>query len=302
MACNKLREISKEKNKKPFHMRVDFWGPHEPYFPSREFAELYNPKEIPEIPSFHDDLKNKPTFYKKDMSKILSKNNDLIIPNPLPWSEWQKVLALNYGEQSLIDAAGGLILDTLKELNMEEETIVIWASDHGDALACHGGHFDKDSYMPQEMLRVPLAIRYPKIIPQGKKSTALVSNVDYAPTFLEFAGTKFDNSIEGKSLVPLLTQDDVPWRDDLFIETHGHFTTIVSRSIIFDQYKYTWNEGYMDELYDLKEDPFELKNLVYDKTYTNILKEMKNRLNKWRENLNDNITMIMINGKKLKRS
>ncbi|MEJ2250348.1 MAG: sulfatase-like hydrolase/transferase [Candidatus Lokiarchaeota archaeon] len=209
---------------------------------------------------------------------------------------------MNYGEQSLIDAAGGLILDTLKELNMEEETIVIWASDHGDALACHGGHFDKDSYMPQEMLRVPLAIRYPKIIPQGKKSTALVSNVDYAPTFLEFAGTKFDNSIEGKSLVPLLTQDDVPWRDDLFIETHGHFTTIVSRSIIFDQYKYTWNEGYMDELYDLKEDPFELKNLVYDKTYTNILKEMKNRLNKWRENLNDNITMIMINGKKLKRS
>jgi arylsulfatase A-like enzyme len=304
MACDKLKEFAKNENGKPFHMRIDFWGPHEPYFPSREFADLYNPKDIPEIPSFKDDLKDKPSFYKKDMSRLLTKgnkNNEILIPNPLPWSEWQKVLALNYGEQSLIDAAGGLILDTLEELGMEENTVVIWTSDHGDALACHGGHFDKDSYMPQEMIRVPLAIRYPKIISSGRKSDALVSNIDFAPTFLEFANTKFKNPVDGSSLFPLLNGNEERWREDLFIESHGHFTTILSRSIIYNNFKYTWNANYIDELYDLDNDPFELNNLINENDYVVIKSEMQARLKKWRKKTRDNITLEMIKGKKLKK-
>ncbi len=301
LACRKLRKIAESDDGQPFHMRIDFWGPHEPYFAPQEYVDKYDPRKIPEHPNFRDDLKDKPEIYKKDTSHILTEDNELIFPNPLPWEEWQKVLAINYAEQTLIDEAGGMILDTLEELGLADNTVVIWAADHGDAVGCHGGHFDKDSYMPQEVLRVPLAIRCPNLIPPGT-CDKLVSNIDYPATFLDLANTSFGNSIDGKSLVPLLTQDkDIKWREDLFIETHGHFTTILGRAVVTDRYKYIYNENYMDELYDLQEDPWELNNLIYNEDYKEILQDMKDRLKKWRDKTNDDVTFSMIKGRRLER-
>jgi len=301
LACDKLREIANNENGEPFHMRIDFWGPHEPYFASQEYIDMYDPTEIPEHPNFRDDLKDKPEIYKKDTSGILSKDKNLIQPNPLPWSEWQKVLAINYAEQTMIDEAAGIVLDTLEELGLAENTVVIWAADHGDAVGCHGGHFDKDAYMPQEVIRVPLAIRGPNLITPGA-CDKLVSNIDYPATFLDIAGTSFDNPVDGESVLPLLTQDDnVEWRDDLFIETHGHFTTIVGRAVVTNRYKYIWNENYMDELYDLQEDPWELTNLINHEEYGDILDDMKQRLKRWREKTDDNVRFDMIRGRKLER-
>jgi arylsulfatase A-like enzyme len=301
LACDKLREIAKDANKIPFHMRIDFWGPHQPYFSTQEYYNMYNPEEIPEHPNFRDDLKNKPEFYKMNTSHLLGKDKELKRPNPLPWSEWQKVLALNYAGQTLIDAAGGMILDTLEELGLNDNTAVMWAADHGDAVACHGGHFDKDSYMPQEMLRVPFVIRYPELIPAGQKCDKFICNIDYAPTFLDLAGTSFSNPIDGQSFLPLCTEKNVKWRKDLFIETHGHFTPILGRLILYDRYKYIYNEGYMDELYDLKEDPYELNNLINVDDFKNIIDDMKKRLKKWREKTKDDITFNMIKRKRIRR-
>ncbi len=301
LACDKLREIATDENGEPFHMRVDFWGPHEPYFAPQEYVGKYDPTKIPEHPNFRDDLKDKPEIYKKDTSHILTKNKELIHPNPMPWSEWQKVLAINYAEQTLIDEAGGMILDTLEELGLADNTVVIWAADHGDAVACHGGHFDKDAYMPQEVLRVPLTIRCPNLF-SPKTCGKLVSNIDYAATILDIAGISFNVPGDGESLLPLCKQEeDVKWRDDLFIETHGHFTTIVGRAIVTNRYKYIWNENYMDELYNLEEDPWELTNLINNEEYKDILDDMKARLKRWREKTNDDVTFDMIRGRKLDR-
>ena len=114
-------------------------------------------------------MNNKPEIYKLSHHYPISKNGKLIYPNPLPWTEWQKVLAYNYAQQTLIDEAGGLVLDTLEELGLMDNTMIIWASDHGDAVGCHGGHFDKDSFMPQEMIRVAQVICYPDHFPKGEK-------------------------------------------------------------------------------------------------------------------------------------
>ncbi|MEM8863407.1 MAG: sulfatase-like hydrolase/transferase, partial [Chloroflexota bacterium] len=90
-----------------------------------------------------------------------------------PWSEWQKMLALCYAQITLVDEAGGRILAKLDELGLAENTLVIWTADHGDALACHGGHFNKRCYLPEEVMRVPLAIRWPgkRLIPLLATST-----------------------------------------------------------------------------------------------------------------------------------
>ncbi len=294
LACDKLTQISTSGIKQPFHLRVDFWGPHQPYFASQEYLDLYDPESILEYPNFRDDLKNKPAIYRWEFNLPLNDKGKIIYPNPLPWPEWQKILALNYAQQTLIDEAGGLILKTLDDLGFADNTLVVWTADHGDAVACHGGHFDKNFYMPEEMVHIPMVIKYPNKIPAGLLIDELVSNLDLPPTFLDVAGTGFDDSIDGQSLLPLSTQKDIDWRDDLMCQTHGHAGKHLGRLIVTDRYKYVWNDDDMDELYDLKDDPYELSNLMDNKDNTDILEDMKTRLGNWREKTNDRVDRRML--------
>ncbi len=293
LACEKLWEIARSDNSQPFHLRVDFWGPHQPYYITPEFYELYDPKEIPLYPNFRDDLENKPEVYKHDINYPTTFRGKLIYPNPLPWSTWQKVLAFHYGQISMVDQAGGLILQTLEETGLSENTAVIWTTDHGDGVACHGGHFDKDSYMPEEMVRIPMTMRFPDKIEAGIQSDKFVSNLDIGPTILDFAGTQFDKKVHGKSLLPLSKQEKGDWREDLMVETHGHVHVHLGRLIVHDNYKYVYNERDMDELYNLEEDPFELQNLINDSNHSEILSDLKNRLMNWRKTTGDTMTRKM---------
>ena len=294
LACEKLKDIAKSGNQEPFHIRVDFWGPHQPFFATQEFLDKYPPESIPELPSFRDNLMNKPKLYKSEYNFPLHKFGTLIHPNPLPWSEWQKVLAINYAQQTLIDEAGSLILDALDNLGFTDNTLVIWSTDHGDALGCHGGHFDKDAYLPEEMMRIPMAARYPGVISAGQKSEKLVSNIDLPLTFLDAAGISFSNAVHGKSFLPICANKDDEWRDDLMCETNGHMNIHIGRMVVTDRYKYIFNERDKDELYDLKEDPFELKNLIDDQKYAEILIDMNSRLERWRQKTNDTMTRKII--------
>ncbi|MHA1255788.1 MAG: sulfatase-like hydrolase/transferase [Promethearchaeota archaeon] len=300
LACEKLKDFAKSGNQEPFHIRVDFWGPHQPFFATQEFLDKYPPENIPELPSFRDDLINKPKLYKSEHNFPLHKGGSIVHPNPLPWSEWQKVLAINYAQQTLIDEAGGLILDALDNLGFSDNTLVIWSTDHGDAVGCHGGHFDKDAYLPEEMMRIPMAARYPGVISAGQKSEKLVSNIDLPLTFLDAAGISFSNAVHGQSFLPICANKDDKWRDDLMCETNGHFNIHIGRMIVTDQYKYIFNDRDNDELYDLKEDPFELKNLIDDQKYAEVLINMKNRLEKWRQKTDDKMTRKIIRNDRIR--
>lgn len=288
LACEQLRQLASEKDGKPFSLRVDFWGPHQPYFPTQRFADQYNPSDIPEYPSFKDDLSDKPAVYRRGNScPFNDAKGNIIHPNPIPWSEWQRALALCYAHITMVDAAGGLILNTLDELGLTDNTLVIWTSDHGDALACHGGRFDKASYMPEEVLRVPFAMRFPGVIAPGQVRSELVSTVDIAPTILDAAGTRFDEPVDGESLLPVATSEGAPWRESLMCETHGHFEKHFGRAVIEANYKYIFNQGQTDELYDLLADPYEMTNLINSPVHQNTLKAMKSRLAQWQEKTGD---------------
>jgi arylsulfatase A-like enzyme len=292
LACERLRVLAEARDGRPFALRVDFWGPHQPYFPTQEFANLYEPGEIPEYGSFHDDLANKPEIYRSENNVPLSRDGKLIVPNPLPWSEWQKVLARCYAQVTLVDKAGGMILDTLDELGLADNTLVVWTTDHGDALACHGGHFDKRSYMPEEMVRIPMAIRFPGRIAPAQKSNRLVSNLDVAPSLLDAAGTGFRAEVHGRSLLPLCTGEATHWREDLMSETHGHGENHLGRAVVTDRYKYVANQGQMDELYRLESDPCELVSLVDDPRYDGVVADMRARLSQWQRRTEDTATVL----------
>lgn len=288
LACDKLRELAGDGSHRPFALRVDFWAPHQPYFPTQEYADLYDPTEIPEYPSFRDDLSTKPAIYRYETNAPLcDAEKRLIHPNPLPWSEWQKTIALSYAQTTLVDDAGGRILDALDELGLAGNTLVIWTTDHGDSLACHGGHFDKDSYMPEEMVRVPMALRMPGRVPPGQRSEALVSNIDVGPTMLDAAGLSFASEVHGRSILPLAAGEADNWRDDLMCETHGHCQRHIGRLVVTDRYKYVANKGDMDELYDLSADPYEMTNLVDDPALSDVLADMRTRLAAWQAKTGD---------------
>lgn len=289
LACDQLEKIAQSGDNRPFALRVDFWGPHHPYFPTQEFADMYDSKDIPEYPSFSENVfdNKKPEVYQMETNGGISEHDRLIYPNPVPWEVWQKDLALEYAQTTLIDEAGGMILDKLKELGLDDNTLIIWTTDHGDAIASHGGHFDKDCYMPEEMLRVPMAMKYQGVIPFGQVSNELVSNLDVAQTMLDAAGAAFTTPVDGISLMPVASGRERNVREYVVSETYGHKYPHLGRALMTQRYKYVYNEGQIEELYDLAVDPYELRNLYDEPEYQELKADMREKLIEWGEKYND---------------
>ena len=272
LACEKLREFAAADQ--PFSLVVSLWGPHQPYYPSADYADLVDPSDIPEYPSFRDDLSGSPLrhqFHKEISHRSSQAWSD--------WSTWQEILARCYAQGHQTDAAIGNVLDTLDELSLAENTIVIWLADHGDAVASHGGLWDKSSTFIEEVARVPMAIRWPAGIEPGQRTDQLVSNMDATATMLDAAGIDAPDTMHSRSLLPLCgTADDADWSDELICEHVGHGHLFPQRMILHDRYKYVFSLHDMNELYDLQEDPFEVNNLVHDRQYADIIADMKQRL------------------------
>lgn len=286
LACEKLEEVASSGQDAPFHLRVDFWGPHQPYWATQEYLDLYDPDKIPEYPSFNDDMADKPNIYKK---KNLMARRGFMYPKKAPWSFWQQILRYEYAQQSMIDAAGGKIIDKVKELGLEDNTIIIWSADHGDTVGTHGGLFDKDAFMSEEVVRIPLAMKLSPGNEQTRIIDDVINNLDIPVTILEIAGTRFNHDVHGQSLLPLLTGEDTREESDTMSETHGHFHKHLARMIVNPRYKYIWNAKDIDELYDLEHDPYEMMNLINDDDHSEVLKEMQERLRYWRDKTEDRV-------------
>ncbi|MCY4062568.1 MAG: sulfatase-like hydrolase/transferase [Chloroflexi bacterium] len=290
LACEQLEALAAADDREPFHLRVDFWGPHQPFFPTQEFADLYDPEDIPVYGNFADSLAGKPEIYWNDPhDNLTDENGRLATPSNLSWGEWQRIIARAYAHITMVDAAGGLVLDKLDELGLADNTLVIWTADHGDAIGSHGGRFDKGSYLTEEVLRVPLAMRYPGHISAGQASDALVCGTDLAPTILDAAGTSFARTIDGESLLPLAAGSTAKSRSSLLVETYGHgFGTIeLGRAIIRDQYKLIAWQNHDGEFYDLDADPYELTNLFHDPAHQNAVADLEADLEQWLRDTND---------------
>lgn len=290
MACEQLEALAAAEGDQPFHLRLDFWGPHQPFFPTREFADLYDPEDIPVYGNFADTLAGKPELYWRDPhDRLTDENGRFAVPSSLDWGDWQRIIARAYAHITMVDAAGGLVLDKLEELGMAEDTLVIWTADHGDALGSHGGRFDKGSYLTEEVLRVPLALRYPGRIAPGRVTDALACGTDIAPTILDAAATAFERPVDGESLLPLACGEDVAGRESLLVESYGHgFGTIeLARALIMDRYKLVAWQNHENELYDLEDDPYELVNLYTSGQRRETVGELEAELQAWLERTGD---------------
>lgn len=278
MASEWLKERAEDGE--PFVLRVDTWGPHQPYLVAEEFSDIINPKDIPEYPNFCNDFADRPDYHKRDRDEWRNKTGFT------KWEEWQPIVARAYEHFSQNDSALEKVLDTLERTGLDKNTIVIYTADHGDILASNGGLFDKDSMLTEETMSIPLVIRWPNVTNGKGNSNALVSNMDIVPTVLEMAGIQVPEHMHGQSLVQLLKEPDKKvWREELMAEHFGHINYHgIQRVLYWKNYKYVAHKDDSDELYDLGNDPFELRNLINDCSMIAVLNEMKTRLaNKMKE-------------------
>jgi arylsulfatase A-like enzyme len=180
-----------------------------------------------------------------------------------------------------VDESVGRVLSYLKENKLEKNTIIIYGSDQGFYLGEHGW-FDK-RFMYEESMRTPLLIKWPAVTKAGTKVPQLVQNLDYAQTILEMAGITPPADMQGRSLVPLLKGKNPKWRNSLYYhyyEGENSWHKVAKHyGIRTERYKlihfYTHDEW---ELYDLKNDPKEMRNLYNNSEYKELIKKLKAQL------------------------
>lgn len=185
----------------------------------------------------------------------------------------------------------GRILDYLDKNGLAENTIVVYTSDQGFYMGEHG-FFDK-RFMYEQSLRTPLVIRYPKSIEAGTRIYELVQNIDYAPTFLDYAETDIPSDIQGLSFKPLAENKKTKWRDAIYYhyyEFPNEHMVKKHYGIRTDRYKliHFYNDIDQWELYDLENDPDEMEN-IYNTENKELIESLKEQLIKLQKQYKDSI-------------
>ena len=269
-------------SEKPFMIFTSFFGPHFPYAVPAPYDTMYDPAQVKRWLNFDDTFENKPLIQQKEMLRWNASH--------LTWPDWQRVVAHYWGYCTYIDDQIGRILAQLDTLGLTENTLVIYSSDHGDMVGSHR-LFNKGMYMYDEIYRIPLLARWPGVTRPGTLCDEFVSLVDLMPTLLDVAGVQSSRALDGRSLMPFLRGETAPdWPDDIFAEFHGYESTLFSQRMVRTKtWKYIYNPGAEDELYDVASDPGELHNLASQLGYKHVLRRMKARLVSWLDRTQDTI-------------
>jgi uncharacterized sulfatase len=186
----------------------------------------------------------------------------------------KKAVAVYYGMVSFTDKYIGSILDKLDELGIADNTIVVFTTDHGHFFGQHGLQA-KGGFHYEDLIRVPFIVRYPNKVPSGVVSGSMQSLVDLAPTFLHFADLPVPGAMTGVNQADVWLDPQLAARDHIICEFRHEPSTIHQKTYVNDRYKITvyFNQTY-GELFDLQEDPDEVRNVWDDERYGQLKTEL----------------------------
>jgi len=268
----------------PFFIQCSFPDPHHPFTPPGKYWDMYDPDEMELPPSFHTGEAPLPhvewLYRQRDSGKAVKHTPAIFACTE---REAKEALALNYGSITNIDHQIGRVLAALKRLGLENDTVVIFTSDHGDYLGDHQLML-KGPIHYRGLVRVPFIWHDPRQPVRGAGS-ALASTIDIAPTILARAGVAGFNGIQGKSLLDVMAGKAERVREHLMIEEEGQRVIlgfdarIRCRTLRSDRYRLTIYDGAeWGELYDLERDPIEARNLWDDAGYAGVKADMMQAL------------------------
>lgn len=299
-----LKWLEERDKSKPFMLMIQHKAPHRSWDPYIEHYEKFRNREFPYPDNFDDDYSNRGTAAKEqDMTIEKTLNSqDLKLSPPGSWNtftdrqkeEWKKMFDSRKTEfeavkddpvalkrwkyqcymkdylscVSAVDESIGKVSKYLEDTGLDKNTVFIYCSDQGFYLGEHGW-FDK-RFMYEESFKTPLIVRWPGVIKPGSVNGDIVSNVDLAPTFLEMAGAKIPDDMQGRSLVPILKgEKPADWRKSIYYHYY-EFPAVHSvkrhEGVYDGRFKLIHFYNNIDEweLYDLESDPNEMRNIFND--------------------------------------
>ena len=263
-----LENYSRSDRSQPFFLQCSFPDPHHPFTPPGRYWDMYNPQEIPLPESFNSGerpiVPHLRRLYQERAAEQANKDGQRTFA--VTEREVREATALTYGMISMIDDAIASILGWLKTLRLDNDTVVIFTSDHGDFMGDHQLLL-KGALHYRGLVRVPFIWSDPVNESTGELNSGLCGTIDLAPTILHRAGLAAPNGMQGKSLIAAIN-GAATGHDSMLIEEHqrrgymGLANNFRARSLITKQHRLTMYEGVgWGELYDFSSDPHELDNL-----------------------------------------
>ena len=278
----------------PFFLMVHHKAPHSPWLPARRHEDLGVEGEFPEPDTLMDDYATRATAVKIASIQLEDTNKRNLKFDPPPgitraekrkWA-YQRYITDYTRTVQAVDDSVGTLLDYLDEYGLAESTLVVYTSDQGMFLGDHGWH-DK-RFMYEESLRMPFLARLPGQIEAGSVSSGMLLNIDFAPTFMDYAGVDAPDEVQGQSGRELLEGNSPEgWRTGLYyrywMHTLGH-RIIPHYGIRNDRYKLIYYYGVAPEdsgnpeikidaeweLYDLETDPREMNNVYGNPSFAEV--------------------------------
>jgi len=264
------------RKEQPFALCVGPVAPHFPFVvPEPYFSQYYPEKaDLPNLPPGH--LENLPPAAQRLRTTFGF------------WGHTQEQVrrarATYYGMISYVDDKIGRLMDALDEQGLADNTVVIYTSDHGDMVGEHGLWRKMNFYEQAE--RIPMQVRWPGVLPAGRRISKCVSLIDLTATSLEIGGISADEQkekwkIDGDTMVALLQGRDDSWKDEVFAEHNAHGTDRARAMVRKGQWKLCYNHGDPAEfeLYALASDPGEFNNLAGRPEHRKVQEELFARIN-----------------------
>lgn len=262
-----VERLEKRDPAKPFFLAVGFHRPHLPFVAPARFYDLYPLDKIA--------LPDAPADDEADIPQAARNGSVPGYKNDASPEQRRAAIRAYLATVSCVDAQAGYVLDALKQLGLEDKTIVIFAADHGWHLGEHGLWHKRSLF--EESARVPLLISVPGMKSAGRRSGSLVELLDLYPTLCDLCGIEPLAVLQGRSLRPLLDDANAVIHDAAFTEARrGAKAEMWGRSVRTTRWRYTeWNEGRDGrELYDHEADPHEYVNLADDPRHAATVSEL----------------------------
>lgn len=270
---------------KPFFLQCSFPDPHHPFTPPGKYWNMYDPSDITLPPSFNGGEHPLPRhlqelYVEREQGKA-NRNGQRTFA--ITEREAREAIALTYGMITMVDDAIGRILRRLEDFGLAQNTVVIFNTDHGDFMGDHQLLL-KGALHYQGLVRVPFIWSDPTAMNKGLVNAGLCGTLDLARTILDRAGLEGHNGMQGKSLLGMVDGGETG-HDAMVIEEHqrrgymGFDNNFRARSLITQKHRLTLYEGAgWGELYDLNNDPAEIRNLWDEPGAQSIRHELTERL------------------------
>jgi len=269
----------------PFFAVVSYPDPHHPFTPPGDYFDMFDPADMALPATFDDAHENCAPHYQRMLEQRGGERKlPIIAPFAPTEAEFREMAAREFGMIALIDDGIGSILQALARLGLDDDTIVIFTSDHGDMFGDHGMML-KGAMHYEGCVRVPLVAAGASIVPGVR--AGLACSLDLARTILDLAGLAPCHGMQGASLGPMLADPAATVRDQVLIEEDQiHDILRVGcplrmRSLIAEEGRVTVYAGSeMGELFDWREDPEERRNLFADPAAAGFRADMMERLSR----------------------